>query len=170
MVLAEKKIPHEVIECDLKNKSKELLELNPYGKVPVLVDGDNVVYESAIINEYLEEKFPQVPLMPKDLGLRATARIWIDFCNTRLQAAAGDIRHNHEPEKAKKRLRQHLEVLDEELANREYLVGDYSLADITYIPFFTRLDRYETTIDGSLPNLKAWMDRLLARPTVQSTP
>lgn len=154
----------------MKNKSKELLDLNPYGKVPVLVDGDNVVYESAIINEYLEEKFPEVPLMPKDFGLRATARIWIDFCNTRLQAAAGDVRHDHEPEKAKKRLQQHLEVLDRQMAGQEYLVGEYSLADITYIPFFLRLDRYQTRIDESLPNLKAWMDRLLARPTVQSTP
>ena len=47
---------------DLKNKPKDLLELNPYAKVPVLVDGDGVIYESAIINEYLDEKFSQVPL------------------------------------------------------------------------------------------------------------
>ena len=47
---------------------------------------------------------------------------------------------------------------------------DYSLADITYIPFFVRLERYQATIDNRLPHLKAWMDRLLARPTVQATP
>ncbi len=73
----------------MKNKSKELLERNPYGKVPVLEDGDAVIYESAIIDEYLEEKFPAIPLMPKDPYQRARARIWIDFANTRLQAGRG---------------------------------------------------------------------------------
>ncbi|HEV8344556.1 MAG TPA: glutathione S-transferase N-terminal domain-containing protein, partial [Candidatus Binatia bacterium] len=78
-----------MIEVDLKNKPTELWEQNPYGKVPVLVDGDVVVYESAIIDEYLDERYPEPSLMPKNLGLRARARIWIDFCNTRLQAAGG---------------------------------------------------------------------------------
>ena len=60
-----------MIECDLSNKPKDLLELNPYGKVPVLVDGDGVIYESAIINEYLEETYPGVPLLPKNPLQRA---------------------------------------------------------------------------------------------------
>ena len=53
-----KSIPYETIEVDLKNKPEDLVRQNPYGKVPVLVDGDGVIYESAIINEYLDEKFP----------------------------------------------------------------------------------------------------------------
>jgi glutathione S-transferase len=146
------------------------LERNPYGKVPVLVDGDAVVYESAIINEYLEEKYPAVPLMPKELLGRARVRIWIDYCNTRLQRAGGYIAHDHEVEKSKEELKQYLATLDKEMEAREYIVGDYSLADITYIPFFVRLERYQATIDNRLPHLKAWMDRLLARPTVQATP
>jgi glutathione S-transferase len=154
---------------DLKNKPKDLLELNPYAKVPVIVDEDVVVYESAIINEYLEEKYPQISLMPKDLGLKSRARIWIDFCNTRLQAAGGDVAHGHEVEKAKEKLREHLKTLDKQMAGRNYLIGDYSLADITYIPFFTRQQRYGVSIDGSLRNLKQWVDRLLSRPAVQST-
>jgi glutathione S-transferase len=56
------------------------------------------------------------------------------------------------------------------MAARQYIAGDYSLADITYIPFFCRLERDRTTIDGSTPHVKAWMNRLLARPTVRSTP
>jgi glutathione S-transferase len=56
------------------------------------------------------------------------------------------------------------------MRGREYIAGDYSLADITYIPFFTRLDRYQATIDDSVPNVKAWMERLLARPAVRATP
>lgn len=145
------------------------MELNPYAKVPVLVDGDVVVYESAIIGEYLEERYPQLPLMPKDLGLRCRARIWIDFCNTRLQAAGGDVAHGNDPEKAKEKLRQHLMTMDREMASRDYIVGDYSLADITFIPFFTRQQRYGVSIDDSLPHVKSWMDRLLARPAVRST-
>lgn len=155
---------------DLKNKPKELLELNPYGKVPVLVDGDGVVYESAIINEYLEEKYPQVPLMPREPLERSRIRTWIDFCNTRLQAAGGDIAHGHDVEKAQERLAQHLKTLDREIRDREYIARDYSLADITFIPFFVRRERYRATIDDSLPNLKNWMDRLLNRPVVRATP
>lgn len=146
------------------------MELNPYGKVPVLVDGDGVIYESAIINEYLEEKYPQVPLMPKDPLQRSRARIWIDYCNTRLQAAAGYIAHDHEVEKSKERLRAYLENLNREMRERQYIAGDYSLADITYIPFFCRLERYQTTIGSDLPHVKAWMERLLDRPAVRATP
>ncbi len=159
-----------MIEVDLKNKPKELWELNPYGKVPVLVDGEVVIYESAVINEYLEEKFPQVPLMPKDLGQRARVRIWIDFCNTRLQQAGSNFRHNNEPEKAKEKIKEYLLTLDREMASRNYITGDFSLADITYIPFFARQEHYGVSIDGTLPHLKAWIDRLFSRPAVRSTP
>ena len=158
------------MECNLKNKSEELVTLNPYGKVPVLVDDDTVIYESAVINEYLDEKFPEVSLMPKELAKRAEVRIWIDFCNTRLQAAAGNIRHDHEVEKNKKRLREHLETLEKRMAGRDYIVDDYSLADITYIPFFTREDSYRTSITEDLPNVKRWRDTLLERTKVKSTP
>ena len=129
-----------------------------------------MIYESAIINEYLEEKYPQVRLMPSNPLQRARARIWIDFCNTRLQAAAGNIAHDYEVEKSKERLRGYLETLDREMGNREYIAGEYSLADITYIPFFCRLQRYQTTIGNDLPNVKVWMMRLLDRPIVRATP
>ena len=146
------------------------MELNPYGKVPVLVDGDGVIYESAIINEYLEEKYPQVPLMPRDPLRRSRARIWIDYCNTRLQEAAGYIAHDFEVEKSKEKLRGYLETLNNEMRDKHYIVGEYSLADITYIPFFCRLQRYQTSIGDDLPHVKAWMERLLERPIVRATP
>lgn len=136
----------------------------------MLVDDGTVVYESAIINEYLEEKYPEVPLMPKDPVQRARARIWIDYANTRLQRAGGNIAHDYEVDKSKEELKQYLATLDDQLRNREYIVGNYSLADITYIPFFTRLERYQATIDDKVPHVKAWMERLLARPAVRATP
>jgi glutathione S-transferase len=136
----------------------------------VLVDGEAVVYESAIINEYLEEKYPEIPLMPGDPHQRSRVRIWIDYCNTRLQRAGGFIAHDHEVEKSRQELQQYLTTLNKEMQGREYIGEQYSLGDITYIPFFTRLERYKATIDGSLPHLKAWMNRLLDRPTVRATP
>lgn len=138
--------------------------------MPVLVDNEAVVYESAIINEYLEEKYPAVPLMPKDPFKKSRARIWIDYCNTRLQRAGGNIAHDFQVEKSKEELKQYLETLNREMRDREYIAGDYSLADITYIPFFCRLERYQAKIGSDLPHLRAWMDRLLSRPTVRATP
>lgn len=135
----------------------------------MLVDGESVIYESAVINEYLDEKFPQVPLMPADLLRRAKVRIWIDFFNTRVHPAASDIAHNREPEKAKERMRQHLQALEKEMAGKDYLVGNYSLADVTFIPFYTRRKRYGVAIDGDSPNLKRWGEALIARPQVAPT-
>ena len=154
---------------DLKNKPKELLELNPYAKVPVLVDDDTVVYESNIIDEYLEEKYPEVPLMPKDLRQKARVRIWMDYSNSRLHVAAHDVLHGEAREKAQEKLNDYLTALELEMAGREYVVGNYSLADITFIPFFVRRQRYQFEIDNRLPNLKNWLERVLARPAVQST-
>jgi len=142
---------------------------NPYSKVPVLVDGDGVIYESAIIDEYLEEKFPQVRLMPADLLLRAKARIWVDYMSTRLHAAASDITHNRNPDKAKEQMKKHLATLDKEMAGRKFIVGDYSLADVSYIPFYTRRERYGVVIDDTYPNLKRWGEELIARPQVAPT-
>jgi glutathione S-transferase len=154
---------------DLKNKPKDLLELNPYAKVPVLVDGDGVIYESAIINEYLEEKYPAIPLLPGDPLQRAKIRIWIDFFNSRVHPAAHDIIHDKDPENARARMKKYLETLDQAIAGKKFMVGDYSLADVTFIPFYVRRQRYGVTIDDSLPHLKRWGEELIARPAVAVT-
>ena len=154
---------------DLKNKPKDLLELNPYAKVPVLVDGDSVVYESAIVNEYLEEKYPAIRLLPTDQLRRAKARIWIDFFNTRIHPAAHDITHDKNPERAKEQMAKHLKTLDQEMAGKRYILDEFSLADVTFIPFYTRRQRYGVTIDDTLPNLKRWGEELISRPAVAST-
>ena len=128
-----------------------------------------MIYESAIINEYLEEKFPEVPLLSKDPLLRSKARIWIDFMNTRVHPAASDITHNRNVERARERMHEHLTKLDAEMKNKEYLVGEYSLADITFIPFYTRRERYQVAIDERYPNLKRWGEALIQRPAVAPT-
>ena len=136
----------------------------------MLVDGQAVVYESAIINEYLEEKYPEVPLMPKDPLARSRVRIWVDYCNTRLQHAGGKIAHDYEVEKSSAELKEYLQTLNREMRDRDFIAGEYSLADITYIPFFVRRERYKAIIDDNLPYLKGWMERLLSRPIVRATP
>lgn len=135
----------------------------------MLVDGDGVIYESAIVNEYLDEKYPAIRLMPSAFLQRAKARIWIDFFNTRVHPAAHDMTHDKDSEKAKERMKNYLRTLDQEMAGKKFLVGDFSLADVSYIPFYTRRQRYGVTIDDSLPNLKRWGEELVARPAVAST-
>lgn len=135
----------------------------------MLVDSQGVIYESAIVNEYLDEKYPAIRLMPAGHLLRAKARIWIDFFNSRIHPAAHDISHDKNPERAKEQMGKHLKTLDQEMSGKRFIVGDYSLADVTFIPFYTRRQRYGVTIDDDLPNLKRWGEDLIARPAVVST-
>jgi glutathione S-transferase len=83
LTLLEKGVPFQLIEIDLQNKPANFLEISSYGTVPVLTHGDHQVWESAIINEYLEEIFPEPPLLPQMPIQRAQARIWINFADTR---------------------------------------------------------------------------------------
>ena len=87
MALAEKGLEFELIEVDLYDRPSWWADLSPYGKVPLLKHGDNVIYESAIVNEYLDEVFPDPPLMPEDALGRAQARVWIDYCDSRFMSA-----------------------------------------------------------------------------------
>jgi GST-like protein len=66
-------------------------------------------------------------------------------------------------------MHEHLQTLDREMAGKRYIVGDYSLADITFIPFYVRRQRYGVTIDDNFPNLKRWGEELVARPAVVPT-
>ncbi len=173
ILLEEKGVPYTVREVDLQNRPEELYEVNPYGKVPVIVDGETVVYESAVINEYLDETYPEPPLMPETPAGRARARIWADFCNTRVAVAAGRIYRNRDPERGHTDLGAHLETLTGELDGREYLCGTFSLADIAFMPWLARLAWLEEAFAFQMPAgcelLRGWVDRLLARPSYQAT-
>jgi glutathione S-transferase len=135
----------------------------------VLVDNGGVIYESAIVNEYLEEKYPAIRLLPTDPLKRAKVRIWVDFFNTRIHPAASDIAHDRNVEKATQSMRTHLTTLDREVAGKNFIVDDYSLADVTFLPFYTRRARYGVTIDDNFPNVKRWGEALIARPAVATT-
>jgi len=87
VVLLEKGIEFTSTDIDFQNKPAEFLKVSRYGKVPAIVHNGFEIYESTIINEYLEEVFPEPALLPKDAGQKAIARIWIDYANTRFVPA-----------------------------------------------------------------------------------
>lgn len=181
VVLAEKKLNYETIAVDLRKgeqKKPEFLKLTPYGKVPVIVDGDTVLYESCIINEYLEEKYPDPPLMPKDLAQRAKIRILIDYGLNHLDAPYQKLRmelmkdqkeRNQETiEGAKKELSGLLQRIEQGIGAQAYLAGDFSLLDAALIPRFLRLEGFGVLPDPSLSRLGAWLQRMKERPSVKA--
>lgn len=181
VVLAEKNLPYDIVAVDLRKqeqKTPEFLKLNPYGKVPVLIDDGTALYESCIINEYLNEKYANPPLLPADPAKRAKARILTDYGLAHLDGAYQKLRLELMKEAreqnqevvvaAKNSLRKLLQHLEEELGNQPYLVGDFSLADAALIPRFLRLEGFAVLPDPTLPRLGQYLQRMKARPSVQA--
>src|SRR5215213_1161566 len=170
MVLHEKGIAFDVHEVDLSNKSEEFLRASPTGKVPVVVvDGDSI-YESNVVNQYLDEVTSEPKLMPEDPKLRACARIWMAFADTDFfpavfVASVGRDKGFSEEQisEALEKLKTALEKLEERLKDRDYLADDFSLADISYAGNFIRLRELKGKGEVSLeeyPNVAAWIGRL----------
>ena len=181
IVLAEKNMPYEIVPIDLRaqeQKTPDYLKLNPYGKVPVLADDDTVLYESCIINEYLEEKYPNPPLMPKEPGKKAKARILVDYGMAHFDAPYQKLRMElmKDPKEqnqeiisgAKNELKKLLQRFEAEIGDEQYLVGDFSLVDADLLPRFTRLEGFGVLPDPSLPRLGKYMERMKARPSVKT--
>jgi glutathione S-transferase len=180
VVLLEKGIDFTPIEIDFQNKPAEFLQISRYGKVPAIKHGDVELYESAIINEYLEEVFPEPPLLPSDPGKKAIARIWIDYANTRLAPAFSKFLRGKEVEEREQGKREFLEALlyleQEGLGNRSgagaYFLGDLSLVDISLYPWFERLPLLEHfrqfTLPAETPLLQQWWAVLRDRESIKA--
>jgi glutathione S-transferase len=181
VVLEEKKIPYETINIDLRageQKTPDYLKINPYGKVPALADNDTILYESCIINEYLDEKYSTPRLMPSDPAQRAKARILVDFGLTQMDPVYTKLRMEmvkDEKERsqetinaAKQDIKKRLQHLEQELGNKEYLLGDFSLVDADLIPRFTRLEGFGVLPDPALPGLGKYLQRMKERPSVKA--
>ena len=182
VVLAEKDLEFEKVLVDLRKqdqKTPEFLQLNPYGKVPVLVDEDVVVYDSTIINEYLDEEYPLPPLMPEDSQGRALVRTLEDYCDnsfipptTVLLAQAlkpeGE-RDEQRVEQAREELRRCLYYLREKLDGNPYLAGaEFTLADAAFAPRMIVLGRLGFEFEPALAPVQQWVERIRTRPSVAS--
>jgi glutathione S-transferase len=173
IVLHEKGIDFETYEVDLANKSEEFLGVSPTGKVPVVVVDGESIYESNVVNQYLDEVTDEPRLMPEDLKRRAHARIWMAFADTDFFPAvfvASVGRERGFPEarisEAFEKLETSLRKLEERLEGRDYLADEFSLADVAFAGNFVRLRELEERGEVSLeeyPGVAAWMERLESR-------
>jgi glutathione S-transferase len=182
ITLLEKQLDFSIIEIDLFDRPAWFSNISPYGKVPVLRDGEVTVHESSIINQYLDEAFPQPPLMPESPALRARARIWMDYCETRflptvhklMSEADDDDRRAANNEKLSEALR-HIEYqgLRKTGAGPWFLGPRFSLVDIQFAPFMERFDMYAQRAGAALPadctRLREWSLALKSRQSIAAT-
>jgi glutathione S-transferase len=165
IVLAEKGVEVEVVEIDLSDRPAWLYEKNPAGKVPVLEeDGGRPLPESAVIMEFLEERYPEPPLLPPDPADRAGVRLHV-FRDHELTDPYYAFRRGEEG--AREQLDGALGRLDAALGERPYLGGmEYGLADIAYVPWLLRArDMLGVELDG-FPSVVEWLARLEQRPAI----
>jgi stringent starvation protein A len=164
IVLAEKELEYETVEVDLDDRPAWIYEKNPLGKVPVIEEDVFVLPESAVIDEYLEERYPEPPLWPADAAERAFGRLLV-FRFDQLSRPYYALRRGEEG--AGERLDAELAKLNAVLDARPYLSGrEFGLADVAYVPWIVRArDRMGVEL-GSFPALSDWLERLSARPSI----
>lgn len=179
LTLMEKRVPFQVTEIDLKAKPAWFASVSPYGKVPVLKHGDAVVWESAIINEYIEDVVPDPPLLPRDPARRAAARFWIDFANVKFTPTWYRLfLAQNAPERAAlaEELVGHFRFMEQEAIGKSggpfWLGETITLVDLTYYPWFERIPALEHYRKIGLPadcrSLKGWTTLMSERPSVKT--
>jgi glutathione S-transferase len=181
-------VPHFVDPRQSQNRTTAYLALNPTGKVPALIDHDDQgqeirLWESNAINWYVAEKHPEARLLPSSAAARAGVQKWLFFQASHVSPACIAIfRHTHQrvrafwgikgdaagAETGTQELGRFLPVLEEALQGREWLEGTFSLADIAFLPHleFIAAGGFDF---GATPAVRAWLDRMRARPAWQRT-
>jgi stringent starvation protein A len=164
IALAEKGIEYETVEIDLDDRPSWIYEKNPLGRVPVLEEDAFVLPESAVINEYLEERYPEPPLWPADAAERSLGRLLV-FRFDQLSRPYYALRR--EEDGARERLDAELAKLNAVLEAQPYLSGRaFGLADIAYVPWLVRArDRMGFDL-GRFAALVDWLERLSERPAI----
>jgi len=167
IVLAEKELPTKIIDVDLDNLPAELLQLNPYGRVPTVVDRDIVFFEASVVCEYLDDRYPHPPLKPGSPAERAQMRLAVMRIEQELYPLYDSIERVKRKTEQMKKLRSWLETLDSYLARQEFFVGEtYSLADVTIAPILWRLP--SVGVDTArMRNLERYMKSLFERPAFE---
>jgi len=185
IVLAEKDMDYEMVTVDVhagQHRQAEFLKLNPFGRVPVLVDEGCVIYDSTVINEYLDDEYPEPSLRPADSDERARVRLLEDYADTAFTLPAMALqnelvktptaRDEGRIKAARDVLTKTLEMLNRELEGKEYLGGEsFSLADVAFAPMVLQLEKLGVHLDGTnLKNVKMWVQRLAGRASVAVVP
>lgn len=175
MVLAEKGVTVDIIDVDGGNKPEELLELNPYGSIPTLLDRDLVLYESPVIMEYLDERFPHPPLLPVYPVARALSRLWVrriqrDWCDDLdilMTGKGGEAKLT----KARKSLRESLIAVAPIFAEKPFFMSDdFTLVDCVVAPVLWRLERVGIDLpEKQARALKKYSERLFERDGFQAS-
>ena len=179
IALLEKGLEFQRINVDLskrEQKNPEYLKIHPFGQVPALDDEGFIIYDSTVINEYLEDEYPYPSLMPKDSEGRARARIMEDFRDTHFNVSCVHImqemrkpegeRDGQRIDNARAAIIQAFDRIETELNGNEYLAGSFSLADIAFMANLELLERFAIPVDaGKYSQTAAWINRLKARPS-----
>lgn len=183
IALAEKGLSYELVEIDLgagAHKKPDFLRLNPFGRVPVLVDEETTVYDSTVINEYLEDEYPEPPLLPAlgQSALRARARLFEDFADTSFTpqvgqlmaelAKPGEERDANRLQRLQRSVERVLDYLNHELGGQSYLAGEFSVADVGFVPRLLVLQELGVEAGANRANVEAWFKRTLERQSVRN--
>jgi RNA polymerase-associated protein len=157
----------QVIDVDMFNMPEDIAVINPYNKVPVLVERELVLYESNIINEYIDERFPHPQLMPPDPVMRARARLFLHRFESELFSQIDALEHGDQKEanKARQSVREYLTQISLVFAKQNYMLGDeFSMLDVAIAPLLWRLDHYGIQLDKDAAPLMKYAERIFSRP------
>lgn len=173
IVLAEKNINIDIVNVDGPELPEDLMDLNPYHTVPTLVDRDLVLYDSRVIVEYLDERFPHPPLMPVDPVTRAQFRLALFRIETDWYQLAEQFEMDGErrlASKSRKMLRESI-IASAELfaAERFFLSEDFSLVDCSIAPILWRLPVYGIELGSQAEPIENYMKRVFERPSFQES-
>lgn len=165
IVLFEKGMDFEVIDVDLMDKSEDLAAINPYNKVPVLVERDLVLTEANIINEYIDERFPHPQLMPADPVMRGRARLFLYRFEQELYSNVNVIMQGGKSaDKSRAIIRDNLTQLAQILSKQKFLLGnEFSMLDVAVAPLLWRLDHYGIQMGKDASPLLKYSERLFSR-------
>ncbi|WP_114650252.1 glutathione S-transferase N-terminal domain-containing protein [Pseudothauera hydrothermalis] len=165
IVLYEKGMDFEVIDVDLYNKPEDIAVINPYNRVPVLVDRDLVLYEANIINEYIDERFPHPQLMPPDPIMRARARQLLHTFELELFSHIDALEKNQKAaEKSRAHVRDELVQLAPIFVKQKYMLGeDFSMLDVAIAPLLWRLEHYGIELPKAAAPLLKYAERIFSR-------
>jgi stringent starvation protein A len=165
-VLYEKGMDFSVIDVDMYNKPEDIAVMNPYNQVPILVERDLVLYESNIINEYIDERFPHPQLMPADPIMRARARLFLYRFEKELfsQIDNLDSASQQKSDKARQIIRDNLVQIAPVFTKQKFMLGDeFSMLDVAIAPLLWRLEHYQITMPKQAAPLLKYAERMFTR-------